>query len=142
MDTRGTANRHLFFHISKMTYAVDVHRGVHPPLKKVTDLALYILMFPQLIAGPIVRFNEIADQLVDRRHNENVDNRLTGFFRFAVGLVEVMIANPLGAYADSVLPQTLHNWPPSLYGLEFWLMPSRFITILRAILIWLLAWAG
>ena len=100
-----------FFTFQKMTYAVDVHRGVHPPLRRVSDLALYILMFPQLIAGPIVRFNEIAEQLVDRRSNENVDNRLTGFFRFAVGLGrKVMIANPLGAYADSVFavdPSTL-----------------------------------
>lgn len=92
-----------FFTFQKMTYAIDVYRGLHPPLKKVTDLALYILMFPQLIAGPIVRFNEIAQQLVDRRSNENTDNRLTGFFRFAVGLAKkVLIANTLGAYADSV----------------------------------------
>ncbi len=92
-----------FFSFQKMTYAVDVYRGVHVPLKRVSDLALYILMFPQLIAGPIVRFNEVADQMVDRRYNENVDNRLTGFFRFTLGLAKkVMIANPLGAYADSV----------------------------------------
>lgn len=92
-----------FFSFQKMTYSVDVYRGIHRPLKRVSDLALYILMFPQLIAGPIVRFNEIADQMVDRRYNENVDNRLTGFFRFALGLAKkVMIANPLGAYADSV----------------------------------------
>lgn len=92
-----------FFTFQKMTYAIDVYRGLHPPLKKVTDLALYILMFPQLIAGPIVRFNEVAEQLVDRRNNENVDNRLTGFFRFALGLAKkVLIANTLGAYADSV----------------------------------------
>jgi alginate O-acetyltransferase complex protein AlgI len=60
-------------------------------------------MFPQLIAGPIVRFNEIADQLTDRSANENVDNRLTGFFRFALGLgKKVLIANVLGEYADNV----------------------------------------
>lgn len=107
-----------FFTFQKMTYAVDVHRGVHPPLKKVTDLALYILMFPQLIAGPIVRFNEIADQLVDRRHNENVDNRLTGFFRFAVGLGrKVMIANPLGSYADSVFAAD----PTQLATITLWI---------------------
>ncbi len=92
-----------FFSFQKMTYAVDVYRGVHKPLKSVSDLALYILMFPQLIAGPIVRFNEVADQLEDRRNNENVDNRITGFFRFSLGLAKkVLIANPLGAYADSV----------------------------------------
>ncbi|MCO5264298.1 MAG: MBOAT family protein [Lentimicrobium sp.] len=92
-----------FFSFQKMTYAVDVYRKVHAPLKKITDFALYILMFPQLIAGPIVRFNEIADQLEDRRYNETVDNRLTGFFRFALGLgKKVLIANVLGEYADSV----------------------------------------
>lgn len=92
-----------FFSFQKMTYAVDVYRKVHVPLKRMSDFALYILMFPQLIAGPIVRFNEIADQLEDRRYNENVDNRLTGFFRFALGLGQkVLIANVLGEYADSV----------------------------------------
>jgi alginate O-acetyltransferase complex protein AlgI len=92
-----------FFSFQKMTYAVDVYRKVHVPLKKISDFALYILMFPQLIAGPIVRFNEIADQLEDRRANENVDNRLTGFFRFALGLgKKVLIANVLGEYADTV----------------------------------------
>ena len=92
-----------FFTFQKMTYTIDVYRGMHPPLKRVSDLALYILMFPQLIAGPIVRFNEVAHQLNDRRMNETADNRITGFFRFAVGLAKkVLIANPLGAYADSV----------------------------------------
>ena len=92
-----------FFSFQKMTYAVDVYRKVHAPLKKLSDFALYILMFPQLIAGPIVRFNEVADQLEDRRNNENIDNRLTGFFRFALGLgKKVLIANTLGEYADSV----------------------------------------
>jgi alginate O-acetyltransferase complex protein AlgI len=92
-----------FFSFQKMTYAVDVYRKVHAPLKRMSDFALYILMFPQLIAGPIVRFNEIADQLEDRRDNENVDNRLTGFFRFALGLgKKVLIANVMGEYADDV----------------------------------------
>ena len=92
-----------FFIFQKMTYGVDVYRGTHNPLDKVSDFALYILMFPQLIAGPIIRFNEIADQLVDRRAYETIDARLSGFFRFAIGLArKVLIANPLGEYADSV----------------------------------------
>ncbi len=96
-----------FFSFQKMTYAVDVYRKVHTPLKRMSDFALYILMFPQLIAGPIVRFNEVADQLEDRRDNENVDNRLTGFFRFALGLgKKVLIANVLGEYADTVFAQS------------------------------------
>lgn len=92
-----------FFTFQKITYSVDVYRKVHAPLKKITDYALYILMFPQLIAGPIVRYNEIADQLVDRRANENIDNRLTGFFRFVVGLSKkVLIANVLGEEVDRI----------------------------------------
>jgi alginate O-acetyltransferase complex protein AlgI len=92
-----------FFTFQKITYTVDVYRKVHVPLKKVTDYALYILMFPQLIAGPIVRYNEIADQLVDRRENENIDNRLTGFFRFVIGLSKkVLIANVLGEQVDII----------------------------------------
>ncbi|MDT8394326.1 MAG: MBOAT family O-acyltransferase [Bacteroidales bacterium] len=92
-----------FFTFQKITYAVDVYRKVHAPLKNVSDYALYILMFPQLIAGPIVRYNEIADQLVDRRANENIDNRLTGFFRFVIGLSKkVLIANVLGEQVDVI----------------------------------------
>jgi alginate O-acetyltransferase complex protein AlgI len=92
-----------FFTFQKITYAVDVYRRVHAPLELVSDYAMYILMFPQLIAGPIVRYNEIADQLVDRRASENIDNRLTGFFRFVIGLSKkVLIANVLGEEVDRI----------------------------------------
>jgi len=92
-----------FFTFHKLTYSIDVYRGVYHPLSKVTDFALYILMFPQLIAGPIVRFNEIAGQIEDRRLNENHNNRLTGFFRFTIGLgKKVLIANVLGQEVDRI----------------------------------------
>jgi alginate O-acetyltransferase complex protein AlgI len=92
-----------FFTFQKITYTVDIYRKVHRPLKYVWDYALYILMFPQLIAGPIVRFNEIADEIVDRRKNDNIDNKLTGFFRFSLGLAKkVFIANTLGREADLI----------------------------------------
>ena len=65
---------------------------------------LYIMMFPQLIAGPIVRFNEIADQITDRE--SNVDDWLHGFFRFIIGLSKkVLVANVLGAEADAIMGQ-------------------------------------
>jgi alginate O-acetyltransferase complex protein AlgI len=90
-----------FFTFQKVTYAVDVYRKVHEPLKNPLDHLLYILMFPQLIAGPIVRFHTIADQLVSRRATE--DDRLTGFFRFCIGLAKkVLIANVIGAQADEI----------------------------------------
>jgi alginate O-acetyltransferase complex protein AlgI len=92
-----------FFTFQKITYSVDVYRNVHAPLKKVWDYGMYILMFPQLIAGPIVRFNEIADQIEDRKAHETLDNRLTGFFRFIIGLSKkVLIANVLGEQVDMI----------------------------------------
>jgi alginate O-acetyltransferase complex protein AlgI len=92
-----------FFTFQKITYAVDVYRNVHSPMKRIWDYAMYILMFPQLIAGPIVRFNEVADQIEDRKANETIDNRLAGLFRFVIGLSKkVLIANVLGAEADRV----------------------------------------
>jgi alginate O-acetyltransferase complex protein AlgI len=92
-----------FFTFQKITYAVDVYRNVHAPMKRITDYAMYILMFPQLIAGPIVRYNEVADQIEDRKKNETIDNRIAGLFRFVIGLSKkVLIANVLGAEADRV----------------------------------------
>ena len=92
-----------------MSYLIDVYREEKPPLEKVTDYAVYILFFPQLIAGPIIRFNEIADQIQNRKSNETIDNRLVGFFRFVIGLSKkVLIANVLGREADIIfnLPQS------------------------------------
>lgn len=92
-----------FFTFQKLTYSVDVYRKVHAPLRRLTDYAMYILMFPQLIAGPIVRFNEIADQIENRRAFETVDAKLLGFFRFVVGLSKkVLIANVLGEQVDKI----------------------------------------
>jgi alginate O-acetyltransferase complex protein AlgI len=68
-------------------------------------------MFPQLIAGPIVRFNWIADQINHR--NETNDDRLLGFYRFVIGLAKkVLIANVLGAEADRIMalnPSTIDS---------------------------------
>jgi alginate O-acetyltransferase complex protein AlgI len=92
-----------FYTFETITYVVDVYRRVHKPLHNFWDYQLYIILFPKLIAGPIIRYHELADQISDRSQNDTIDNKLTGFFRFAIGLgKKVMIANPLGAYADMV----------------------------------------
>jgi alginate O-acetyltransferase complex protein AlgI len=92
-----------FFTFQKISYLVDVYRGVRAPLKRFHDYALYVILFPQLIAGPIVRYNEISEELANREDNINADNRLLGMFRFALGLAKkVLIANVLGAEADRV----------------------------------------
>ncbi|HQN14955.1 MAG TPA: MBOAT family O-acyltransferase [Bacteroidales bacterium] len=92
-----------FFTFHEMSYVIDVYRGVKPPMKNILNYALYILFFPQLIAGPIIRFNEISDQIEDRRYQFTVDNNLLGFFRFVIGLAKkVLIANVLGEEADKI----------------------------------------
>lgn len=91
---------------------VDVYRRVHKPLKNFWDYQLYIILFPKLIAGPIIRYHEIADQISDRSKNENADYRLTGFIRFIIGLSKkVLIANTLGAQADAVFALNYNEIP-------------------------------
>ncbi len=92
-----------FFTFHELSYIIDVYRGVNRPMKKIWDYAVYILLFPQLIAGPIVRYKEIAHQIIERKDQETIDNRLLGFFRFVIGLAKkVLIANVLGAEADKI----------------------------------------
>ena len=97
-----------FFTFHEMSYIIDVYRDDKPPMKSIIDYSLYILFFPQLIAGPIIRFNEIADQINNRKNNETIDNKLVGFYRFIIGLSKkVLIANVLGAEADKIFAMNL-----------------------------------
>lgn len=92
-----------FYTFETITYVVDVYRRVHKPLDKFWDYQLYIILFPKLIAGPIIRYHDLADQITDRSHNDNIDNRLTGFYRFSIGLAKkVLIANHMGQQADAI----------------------------------------
>jgi len=92
-----------FVTFQRISYVVDCWTGRTKPLKNFQNYALYILLFPQLIAGPIIRFNEIAAQIIDRQHQENIHFRLSGFFRFIVGLSKkVIIADTLGWVVDGI----------------------------------------
>lgn len=92
-----------FYTFETITYVVDVYRGIHKPLKNFWDYQLYIILFPKLIAGPIIRYHELADQLTDRSEFETNDNRLMGFYRFAIGLgKKVLIANVMGEQANLI----------------------------------------
>lgn len=89
-----------FYTFETVTYVVDVYRRQHKPLKNFWDYQLYIILFPKLIAGPIIRFADFAPQIKDHFDFENADNRLKGFYRFVIGLSKkVIIANAVGEYA-------------------------------------------
>lgn len=90
-----------FYTFETITYVVDVYRRLHKPLTKFWDYQLYIILFPKLIAGPIIRYHELADQITERK--ELIDDKLTGFYRFALGLAKkVLIANQMGQLADAI----------------------------------------
>lgn len=92
-----------FYTFESVTYVVDVYRGIHKPLKNFWHYQTYILLFPKLIAGPIVRYHDIADQITDREKNYTADVKLSGFYTFCIGLAKkVIIANTIGSQADDV----------------------------------------
>ncbi|MCF8224443.1 MAG: MBOAT family protein [Bacteroidales bacterium] len=95
-----------FYTFQCLSYCIDVYRGVSPPLRKPTDFLLYISMFPQLIAGPIVRFNTISEQITKRESRGS--DTILGFYRFAIGLAKkVLIANVMGKHADIIMSMNL-----------------------------------
>ena len=87
-----------FITFQKLSYTLEVYKKRHPVFEKLEDYALYIFMFPQLLSGPIVRPGQISGQIADRSAQDNTDSRLTGFYRFIIGLSKkVLIADVLGA---------------------------------------------
>jgi alginate O-acetyltransferase complex protein AlgI len=88
-----------FYTFQSMSYTIDVYRGHAAPIRSFIDFACYVSMFPQLVAGPIVRFTEVADQLRTRTHTVTKFARGVSFF--CVGLAKkVLLANPTGKIAD------------------------------------------
>ena len=104
-----------FFIFHKISYMMDVYRGVTAPARRFSTYLLYLVFFPQLIAGPIIRYHDVAGQLDYRRHSS--ERFLSGIWRFCRGLgKKVLIANALGEVVDSLFQTTfatvtpLHAW--------------------------------
>lgn len=92
-----------FYTFETITYVVDVYRKQHKPLNNFWDYQVYIMMFPKLIAGPIVRYHDLASQLnsTERTNNNLIDDKILGLIRFVIGLSKkIIIANQMGAIAD------------------------------------------
>lgn len=98
-----------FYTFQALSYLIDVYKKRTPVQNNIVDLALYISLFPQLIAGPIVRYNDIATQLSKR--DNNLANFSSGIERFTIGLAKkVLIANQFALLADtafSIAPSNL-----------------------------------
>jgi alginate O-acetyltransferase complex protein AlgI len=88
-----------FYTFQSMSYTWDVYRGRATAIRNFIDFACFVSMFPQLVAGPIIRFSEVADQLQSRTHT--VAKFARGIAFFSVGLAKkVLLANPCGKIAD------------------------------------------
>lgn len=90
-----------FFTFQGMSYVIDVYRGDAAVQKNLLNVALYVALFPQLVAGPIVRYTTVADDINGRR--ETFEDFSNGLVRFFIGLGKKMIiANSMGEVADAV----------------------------------------
>ena len=99
-----------FYTFESLTYVIDVYRKVHKPLTRFWDYQLYIILFPKLIAGPIIRYHEIADQINGRFEKDSFDLKLQGVYCFAIGLAQkVIIANAVGKMADSIFASPIKD---------------------------------
>lgn len=93
-----------FFTFHEISYLVDVYRGVAPAARSFRDFLLYVALFPQLIAGPIIRYHDVAMQLRARDHT--MERFYAGIIRFCLGLAKkVLVANVLAETADGVFGQ-------------------------------------
>ena len=89
-----------FFTFQAMSYVIDVYRGKGKVQKNLMNVCLYISFFPQLIAGPIVRYQTVAEEIENRR--ENLDDFIEGTQRFMKGLCKKMLlANNMGLLVDT-----------------------------------------
>ncbi len=108
-----------FYTFQIVSYVIDVYRKETKAQRNIINLAAYITMFPQLIAGPIVRYVDIEVQLRERKHT--VDKISLGIRRFILGLSKkILIANALGELCDifreTAGPSVLFAW---IYGIAF-----------------------
>ena len=94
-----------FFTFQAMSYVIDVYRKDGEMQKNLLNVGLYISLFPQLIAGPIVRYQTVSDEIMNRR--ETVEDFTEGVKRFLVGfLKKVILANTMAIIADGIFDST------------------------------------
>ncbi|MCW8129504.1 MAG: MBOAT family protein [Planctomycetota bacterium] len=104
-----------FYTFQSMSYAIDVYRGEARPMRNVFDFCCFEALFPQLVAGPIVRYADIAEQMRHRVHSYDKFSRGIAFF--ACGMAKkILLANPMGQIADSAFSAGSLHWYDAWYG--------------------------
>ncbi len=102
-----------FYTFQSMSYTVEVYRGSVKPTRRFIDFACFVTMFPQLVAGPIVRYAEISKDLIRKKFS--AESFAEGIWRFTLGLgKKVILANHIGAVADQIYKLPLAEMDTSL----------------------------
>jgi alginate O-acetyltransferase complex protein AlgI len=102
-----------FYTFHSLTYIIDLYRGHASPAKSFTDFSAFVALFPDLVAGPIIRYKTLAEQLAARSHT--LSRFASGTLIFMFGFAKkILLANPVGHVADAVFnasnPLPLDAW--------------------------------
>ena len=110
-----------FYTFQILSYVIDLYRGKIALQKNWCSLTLYLSFFPQLIAGPIVRYQTVEQEILSRR--ESLEDMAAGLQRFAVGLAKkVILANGLGSFSESI-----YAGDPAVFGTAiYWLAAAAY----------------
>lgn len=99
------AHRDIFFYVPGLSYVIDVYRGQVSCQRNPLYVALYVALFPQLVAGPIVRYSTVEQEITERQ--ESLSNFSQGTVRFLFGLgKKMLLANAMGEIADEIFAQS------------------------------------
>ena len=91
-----------FIVFEKISYLIDVSRGTCAPAERLRSYSLFVFLFPKLLAGPILKYHEMRDQIL-QPNPPSVEGLTAGFERFARGVIKkVLLADPLGTFVDQV----------------------------------------
>ena len=113
-----------FYTFHSLTYIIDLYRGDATPAKSFTDFSAFVALFPDLVAGPIIRYKTLAAQLASRDHTRS--RFASGTLLFMVGFAKkILLANPAGSVADAAFnaagPLALDAWVGVLaYALQIY----------------------
>jgi len=114
-----------FYTFQSMSYSIDIYRGLVPPVRDFWKFACYVALFPQLVAGPIIRYHELADQLITRTHT--FDKAARGITLFVLGLAKkVLLADGVAPLAMRVFGLTAPDFISAWAGLMAYAMQIYF----------------
>ncbi|SDP47214.1 MBOAT family O-acyltransferase [Desulforhopalus singaporensis] len=105
-----------FYTFQSMSYTIDVYRNDARHITNFLDFACFVSMFPQLVAGPIIRFQEVAQQLATRVHSVEKFSRGVAFFSLGMAK-KVLLANSCGRIADITFGAGSLNWLDAWFGI-------------------------